>query len=334
VPLPSALAAEKAPHAAPPADGIPFGPYWLMRRLKSGGMADVYEAVSQPTSGAARPLAIKRIQLPLTESDDFVRMFMDEAKIAVLLNHPSIVQFFEFGHVGAQYYIAMEYVHGRDFDAVLQLTRRVGSRIPVGIALYVMLQVLEALDYAHNKRDAHGQGLGIVHRDVSPANVLCGFDGQVKLADFGIAKAATKMVATQPGILLGKLGYMAPEQLKSGRVDHRVDVFSAGVVLWEALAGRRLFHADNDAATMHNVVHAEIPALRSLRQDVPPALEAAVAEALARDPRRRPARASELAARLRQILAQLDISKPENDFIVFMAALFEGEPAGEPIFSR
>jgi serine/threonine protein kinase len=261
-------------------------------------------------------------------------MFMDEAKIAVLLEHPAIVRFYEFGNVSEQYYIAMEYVHGRDFDAVLKLTRRVGSRIPIGIALYVMLQVLEGLDYAHNKRDAAGQGLGIVHRDVSPANVLCGFDGQVKLTDFGIARAAVKVVATRPGLLLGKLGYMSPEQIKAERIDHRSDIFSAGVVLWEALAGRRLFHADNDAATIQNVVEAEIPSLRSLRSDVPPALDAAVSEALARDPRRRPARASELGARLRQILAQLDVSRPENDLIVFMAALFEGEPAGEPIFKR
>jgi len=334
VALPKQVQAVAAPPTGPPQEGIPFGPYWLFRRLKSGGMAEVYEARSQGSTGHVRTVAIKRIQLPLTESEEFVNMFMDEAKITVLLDHPNIVQVQEFGQVGHQYYIAMEYVHGRDFDSVLQHTSGSGARIPISTAIYVVQQILEGLDYAHSKQDARGRSFGIVHRDVSPANILCGFDGLVKLTDFGIAKAAVKVSLTRPGIILGKLSYMSPEQIQATRIDHRSDIYAAGVVLWEALTGRSLFRGDNDAVTIRNVLRAEVPPLRSLRPDAPAALSDLVQQALSREPARRPHRASEMSAELQKVYAQLGATKPQNDFIVFMAALFEGAPAGEPIFKR
>jgi len=318
----------------PPRDGIPFGSYWLLRRLKAGGMGEVYMAAAPEVAGVARTVAIKRILLPLTESEDFVRMFIDEAKIMVLLNHPSIVQVYELGQVAKQYFIAMEYVHGRDLDTIMHDAVKQRDMLPIPVAVFIVQRALEGLDYAHRRCDARQRSLGIVHRDVSPPNILCSYEGQVKLTDFGIAKAATKVSMTRPGLVLGKTGYMAPEQIKSGQIDQRSDVFGAGVVLWELLAGRRLFRATNDAQTIRNVILGDIPDLRRVRADLPADVADLVRWALERDPERRPQWASELSERLQRALISNGYPSAQRALVEYMAENYGGSHAGEPIFRR
>jgi len=315
-------------------EGIPFGQYWLLRRLKTGGMGEVYMAVGTEVAGVARTVAIKRILLPLTESEDFVNMFIDEAKITVQLSHSAIVQIFELGQVGKQYFIAMEYVHGRDLDTIITNALDLEEEIPLPVAVYIAQQTLEGLDYAHRRRDVRGESLGIVHRDVSPPNILCSYEGQVKLTDFGIAKAAVKVTMTRPGLILGKTGYMSPEQIKSERIDRRSDIFAAGVVLYEMLSGRRLFRAASDAATIRNVILAKIPPIREVRPEVPEDLAEAVHWALQRDAGARPQWASELSERLQRVMLMNGYRKPQRHLVEYMAEHYGGSHPGEPIFKR
>src|SRR5207248_2792303 len=214
---------------------VKFGKYLLLERIAVGGMAEVYAAKSFGVEGFERILAIKKILPTMGEDPELVSMFVDEARIAVQLSHPSIVQVLELGKHDETLYIAMEYISGRDLRQLLDRFRRRGHPMPIPYACAIAARVCDALDYAHRKRDASGNPLGIVHRDVSPQNVLVSFDGAVKLIDFGIAKAERRLQKTQSGILKGKVSDMTPEQVRGGPVDHRSDVFAAGVLLWELI---------------------------------------------------------------------------------------------------
>lgn len=271
---------------------IPFGRYLLLERLAIGGMAEVYLATSRDGPPGAQ-YAVKRILPTLAEDRAFVEMFLDEARIVAHLDHPAIAPIMEVGRVGDRYFIAFEYVAGQDLRALEKRLRRGGERMPVAVAAYVAHRLAGALDWAHRARDAEGRELDIVHSDVSPANVLLGWDGTVRLIDFGIAQAAFR-AHRERRLLRGKLGYMTPEGVRGLPLDRRADVFSLGTVLWEMLAGEKLFTGPSELALLERVRSAEVPPPSTRNPSVLPGLDAVVLRALAREPEDRYAWASEL----------------------------------------
>ncbi|HET7788535.1 MAG TPA: serine/threonine-protein kinase [Myxococcales bacterium] len=273
-----------------------FGKYLLLERIAVGGMAEVFVAKAFGVEGFERLLAIKKILPMLGEDREFTRMFVDEARIAVQLTHPNIVQVLELGKHEGSLYIAMEYVSGRDLRQVMERYRRHKEPMPLPQACLMVAEVCEALDHAHRKEDAQGRPLGIVHRDVSPQNVLVGFEGAVKLIDFGIAKAERRLSQTQSGILKGKFSYMSPEQVKGLPLDGRSDVFACGVLLWEMISGEKLFTGESDVTVLERVRKAAVPPLRNC----PPELARVVQKALAADPAQRHPTASALHDELRR----------------------------------
>lgn len=262
---------------------IPFGKYLLLERINVGGMAEVFKAKAFGVEGFERLVAVKRILPSIAEDQEFITMFIDEAKIAVQLTHANVAQIFDLGKVGDSYFIAMEYVHGKDLRAIFDRTRKRGEALPVPMACYNVMKVCEGLDYAHNKKDAAGRDLNLVHRDVSPQNILISYDGEIKLIDFGIAKAANKAGKTQAGILKGKFGYMSPEQVRGLPLDRRSDIFSVGIVLYELLTGERLFVGESDFSTLEKVRNVEIMPPSTYNRRIPEELEQIVLKALAKD---------------------------------------------------
>ncbi len=259
-----------------------FGPYTLLRRLAAGGMAEVYLALARGPAGFEKQVALKRVH-PLHVADDrTAARLRDEAKLSASLSHRNIVQTFDLTQVGDAYAIVMEHVEGHDAGSVLELLRRRGGSLPVEVAAYVGAEVLRGLDYAHRHRDSSGAPSGIVHRDVSPQNILLSVEGEVKLGDFGIAKARCRLSEPVPGVIKGKYLYMSPEQAWAEPLDHRSDIFSAGLVLWELLVGERVYASRPLPELVEAVREAEIPAPSSRRPDVPKALDAVVAKATAR----------------------------------------------------
>ena len=246
----------------PPAESFEqFGQYALLERIAVGGMAEVWKARMRGVEGFQKTVAIKRILPHLTDSGDFVSMFVDEAKLAAQLSHPNIIHIYDLGKIGQHYYIAMEYVEGQNLRAILNARPRRAMPLPVGLDLLIGARLASALDYAHRKRDFDHREMGLVHRDVSPQNVLISYDGDIKLCDFGIAKAVANASRTQMGALKGKLQYMSPEQAWGRPVDPRSDIFSLGSLLFEMLTGRRLFTGDNEISVLEAVreCHVEEP---------------------------------------------------------------------------
>ena len=266
---------------------VSFGKYLLLDRIAVGGMAEVFAAKAFGAEGFERIVAIKKILPTLGEDPEFVSMFVDEARIAVQLAHENVVQVLELGKHDESLYIAMEYISGRDVRQLLDRYRRRSEPMPIPQACAIVARVCDALDYAHRKTDASGNPLGIVHRDVSPQNVLVSFDGLVKLIDFGIAKAEKRLQQTQAGILKGKFSYMSPEQVRGEIVDRRSDVFACGALLWELICGRRLFGGESDIAVLEKVRTADVPPPATVNPAVPKALSNVVLGALAADPRAR-----------------------------------------------
>jgi eukaryotic-like serine/threonine-protein kinase len=283
-----------------------FGRYLLLDKIGAGGMAEVFRAVMPGAEGFRRTFVVKRILGALSSTPTFVDMFVREARICSLLSHPGIVAVYDFGQIEGNYFLAMEYVRGRDLQALLRRLRKDQRSCPVSIAAFIAREVAECLAYAHDLSGADGKPLNIIHRDVSPSNIMCPYAGGVKLLDFGIAKALgdTPEDRTERGGFKGKLSYMAPERIRRQPIDGRSDLFSLGVVLWEMLVGRRLFRAATDNDTLRNVVEAPIPLPSSLRPDVPASLDAVVMRALERDPDRRYATGHELADDLEEVLSE------------------------------
>jgi serine/threonine protein kinase/predicted ATPase len=265
--------------------GLPvetFGKYQLLKKLGTGGMAEVWLAREPLAQGLAKILVIKQIHPSLAEAPQFRQMFEDEAKVAVNLNHPNIVQTFGYGQIGATYYLAMEHVEGVDLLRLLNAAVEQKRRIPFGLAAYLGQQIAKALDYAHRKTDEFGEALGIVHRDVSPQNVLVSWDGGVKLVDFGIARA--RHVREDEGVVKGKFAYMSPEQASGRQVDPRADIFATGIVLWEVTCGRSLFGHLKGRQAVNAIKNAQVPRPRELDPSVPPELEAIILRSLERRP--------------------------------------------------
>jgi tRNA A-37 threonylcarbamoyl transferase component Bud32 len=258
--------------------GTRLGRYTVVRRIGSGGMAELYLGRLDGPEGFCKPVALKLMHPHLSDDKHFAQMFLKEARIAAALEHPAIVQVLDVGEFGGEYFMALEYVHGKDLRKLLSDLK--GTPMPLGAALRVVLEIGRALHYAHRLRDPGGRALGIVHRDVSPSNVLLSFQGLVKLADFGVAKMAERSNATASGSLKGKLGYMSPEQCLQEQVDARSDVFSLGVVLYESTTGRRAFRAEQPVAVMNRVIDGEWVAPVKFVPDYPPALHDILARAL------------------------------------------------------
>ncbi|HZI11878.1 MAG TPA: serine/threonine-protein kinase, partial [Myxococcus sp.] len=276
-----------------------YGKYQLLKRLATGGMAQIYLARSQAAETAGRLLVVKRILPHLTENEDFVKMFIDEARIAARLNHANVVQIFDLGAEGDSFFIAMEYIHGEDLRRLWRHSELRGQPVPVPLICRILIEACAGLDYAHKRTDpTSGRPLGIVHRDVSPQNILVTFEGGVKVVDFGIAKAADQATITRSGVLKGKYSYMSPEQSNGQRVDCRSDIFALGVVLYELLTGSRLFKRANDIQTLSAVSECRVIPPSHVTTRVPADLDTIVLKALAKDPAERYQEAAHLQAAL------------------------------------
>jgi serine/threonine protein kinase len=272
-----------------------YGRYFLLERIAVGGMAEVYRAVTHGVEGFRRTFVVKRILAEKATNPTFVRMFCDEARISALLHHPNIVQVYDFGHVTGSYFLAMEYLPGKDLSSLMRVLRAAKASVPPGLAAYVAREVAAGLHYAHTLRAPSGQPLGIVHRDVTPSNIMLLYAGGVKILDFGIAKASSAVQAAETEGVKGKFGYLSPEQARSADVDGRSDIFALGVTLWEMLAGRRLFASKNEVETLRNVLQKPVPPPSAFRPEIPPELDRIVLRALERSPDRRYASAEEMA---------------------------------------
>ncbi len=275
-----------------------FGGYELLDSIGSGGMAEVFRARVRGQAGFSKLVAIKRIRSRFMDDRVFVDMFIDEAKVAVQLNHANIAKIFDLGRVDGQLFIAMEHVHGRDLKTVFDQQVKTCGPVPIPQVCYIGMKLCEGLDYAHSRRNLRGESLQVVHRDVSLHNVLLSFDGEVKIIDFGVVKAEGRVTKTQKGTVKGKLTYMSPEQLRGLPVDCRSDVFSAGIVLYELLTGRRLFLTKSARETVRKIRDAKVVPLRTFNQRIPAALEAIVLKALSRHRDDRYQTAGELQAAL------------------------------------
>ena len=261
-------------------DAATFGKYRLIASLGHGGMADVFLAVAQGPVGFNKLQVIKRLRPNLAEEPEFLAMFLDEARLAARLNHPNIVQTNEVGEVAGQYFIAMEYLDGQPLHRIIHRGSKNGA-LTRSMGLKILADTLGGLQSAHELTDYDGSPLRVVHRDASPHNVFVTYEGQTKVVDFGIAKAATRSADTRTGVLKGKIGYMAPEQARCEQVDRRADVFSIGVILWELLATNRMWKGMSDVEILDQLMHNRIPDITSVRGDLSPELVHIVRRALA-----------------------------------------------------
>jgi len=310
---------------AAPRGPTSFGQYKLVDRLAVGGMAELFLAHQSGPGGFEKPIVIKRIRPHLSRQSAFVRMFLNEARLAAQLNHPNIVQIHDLGKVGDSYYIAMEYLFGRDMRRIVPKAEALGIPFPMVYALKIASSVCEGLHYAHQKVDLYGAPLNIVHRDVTPENIIVCFDGTVKVLDFGIAKAANRVEQTRAGELRGKLGYLSPEQCLGKPVDCRSDVFSLGAVLYEWLTGFKLFAGDTDVAVMRSIVDGKIYAPSYFRADIPGPVEAILMRALERDREKRYPSAWHLQQDLDRFLNQYDFTPTRVHLSNFLKQLFLDE---------
>ncbi len=284
----------------------PFGKYLLLERVSVGGMAEVFKAKQFGNEGYERLLAIKRILPSMAQDSDFISMFIDEAKICGQLNHPNICQIYELGRVDDSHFIAMEFVWGKDVLQMQNRFRRMRKTMKPEMAAFIAARMCEGLDHAHKKKDGAGRSLNIIHRDISPQNVLVSYDGDVKVIDFGIAKAASRSSKTQAGVLKGKFGYMSPEQVRGLPLDQRSDIFAIGTILYEMLSADRLFIGDSDFETLEKVRNVDVPLPSKVNPEVPAALEAIIMKALHRDVENRYQWAGDMLADLQTFSLRFD----------------------------
>ena len=303
-----------------------FGRYTLLERLAVGGMAEVFRAKITSSHGFEKILVIKRILPHLAADPNFVAMFIDEAKLTAQLTHPKIVQVLDFGEVSGQYFTALEFIDGFDALGLLRVAAQKRVHIPRSLAVFIVSEVLEALDYAHNARDMEGKPMQIVHRDISPSNIFISKRGDVKLGDFGIAHAQRRESKTQAGTLKGKYGYMSPEQVVGRPIDARSDLFAVGVVLAELLMGRRLFSAPADLDVLLKVRDVKLDRLDKYGADLPTALDRIVRKALTKSPRERFGSAAEFRDELADYLFASGQRIGPSDLRAFTGKLFDTSP--------
>jgi eukaryotic-like serine/threonine-protein kinase len=298
--------------------------YRVVQRIAAGGMAEVYQGESAGIEGFRKKVAIKKVLPKLSQNREFIHMFLDEARLCAYLSHSKCVQVFDIGQAAGAHFIVMEFVDGADLQGVLEYLQRHERQMPVEVACLIAMHVCEGLAYAHDACDHLGQPLGIVHRDISPHNVLMTRYGEVKLVDFGLAKASSHLTAEEEDIVKGKFGYLAPEVTLGQSADRRVDIFAAGILLWEMLSGRRLFKGETDLETFKQVQAALIPDMRQLRKDVGDDIAYVLSKALARDRDQRYAQAGDFARDLSVVMDRLNKPVTYQDI-----AKLVSETAGE-----
>ena len=257
--------------------------YRVIKRLEAGGMAEVFVGEAVSVQGFKKRVAIKRVLPHLAQNENFIQMFLDEARLSARLNHANIVTVFDISSREDTYFLIMEFVDGANLKKILEARQARGKTMPLGEAAYICMEACRGLSYAHELCDDAGAALKIVHRDISPPNILLTKRGEVKVADFGLAKAGTQLSQTDPGVVKGKFSYLSPEAANGLEVDARADIFSLGIVLWEMLSGRRLFLGDSDYATVKLIQNANVPRLSPLNSEVDDAFEEVLLRALASD---------------------------------------------------
>jgi len=320
-------AAAAAPSAAQPlapelAPGTLLdGRFELLGRIATGGMAEIFLARENASDIASRKLVVKKVHRRVAQNEEFQRMFLDEARVAMSLSHAHICHIYAFGKHDHSYFIAMEYVDGVTLSHLLNRAR-MAEGVPLPIALKIIAAVADALHYAHRARDDEGRPLGIVHRDVSPQNVMVGFDGSVKLLDFGIAKVRSPSGHTDEGVVKGKFAYMSPEQCLRQSTDPRSDIFALGVVLFEAVTARRLYQRATEFDTMRAIIDGPVPSVRALDPLCPEALEFILQTALAKEPAERFQSAAELRDAIEMFLAAMRSVVTPSTIATFLDGIY------------
>jgi serine/threonine protein kinase len=305
--------------------GSRLGRYVVLKHLASGGMADVLLGRADGIEGFERHVVLKRIRPEHAQDPRFIRMFLDEARLAANLHHQHIVQVHDIGEAAGELFISMEYIHGEDVRTLLSNASKTRAHVPLGVAVAIVSAAAAGLHYAHERRGNDKKPLGIVHRDISPSNILVGYDGAVKVVDFGIAKASMRQ-ETRSGSLKGKISYMSPEQCKGADVDRRSDVYSLGVVLYELATTTRLFKGDNDYLVMDQIVNGRVSLPRVRRPDLPNELSSIIMRAIAPDPERRYFTADELRVALDQFAAKAGLTTSAPSIAAFLRKQFGERP--------
>ncbi len=300
--------------------------YAILAKLATGGMAEIFLARNASAAGIERYVVLKRVLSHKANDATFVHMFLDEARLAAQLQHPNIAQVYDTGVLGDSYFFTMEYVHGETVRELLHRTYAAGVQIPIGIVLTVIAAAAAGLHHAHERIGMDGKPLGIVHRDVSPSNLMISFEGNVKIVDFGVAKATHRRTETQAGTVKGKIAYLSPEQCRGRVIDRRSDLFSLGIVMWEMLAGTRLFNQGTDYETMEAIVHDTAPSVATKRAGVPPEVDAIVAKLLSRDATKRYQTADELLEAIETVAVKVGVSLSSSSLSRFVRELFGARP--------
>ncbi len=318
------------PSLSPPSGLVPkqpsavraYGKYFLVKKLAEGGMAEIFLAKQVGVEGFEKNVVVKRMLRHLSQVPDFVAMFLDEARLAASLSHPNIVAISDLGFAEDCYYIAMEYLPGEDFSSVLRVAKRRNEQVPLLVALRTISEAAMGLHYAHQASDSKGRPLNLVHRDVSPSNIFVLYTGQVKVLDFGIAKAESRVTNTTAGVVKGKYQYMSPEQAGSSQVDRRSDVYSLGVSLYEGLTLTRPFARDTDLAVLNAVLKTEYVPIRQLRPDLPIEVEQIVTKAMQGDPNMRFESAAEMAEAIERYIGSTTSAAGSTALSTFMNGFF------------
>jgi serine/threonine protein kinase len=328
-PVDRSASSAKSGKPAAGADGksatpVNIGRYKVIGRLGKGGMAEVLLALQHDESSDFKRLVVIKRVIPALEDEEplFIQMFLDEARLAARLSHANVVQTYEVGDEAGSPFLAMEFLDGQSLNSLQRRAHALGQKVPLEVALRIFCDALEGLHYAHELRDFDGKPLKVIHRDVTPSNIFIKYDGTTKLVDFGIAKSATQREKTRAGMLKGKMAYMAPEQLRDEAITRAVDVWAMGIVMWETLAGERLFRGKNDFETVQAIMRAEIPKLSAKRPDVPPALDAVLLASMDRDPEKRIQSAEDMKSRLEDVAIQIGKPLRRGDVSKLMHELF------------
>ena len=306
-----------------------FGKYLLLEKLATGGMAQLYRAKIIGVEGFEKFIAIKQILPHLAHEEELITSFIDEAKLAALLNHQNIVQIYDFGSMENSYFITMEYLYGKDLRAVNAKAKEKGSPVTIENALYLISKACAGLDYAHKLKDFQGKSLNIIHRDISPQNVFLTYEGDVKIVDFGIAKAASQSTITQVGMIKGKVAYMSPEQAAGKVIDHRSDIFATGILLYELLAGCRMFTGDDTLQILSKVREGEFTPLGTLKGGLPEKLYDIAAKALAKDPEDRYQSCADMQADIEECIFRLNLRPSGRSMAEYLKILFAEEIEAE-----
>src|SRR4051812_47924698 len=302
-----------------------LGRYVVLKHLASGGMADVLLGRTEGIEGFERHVVLKRIKPEHAKDARFIRMFLDEARVAANLHHQHIVQVHDIGETAGEYFIAMEYLHGEDVRTILSTASKMRQHVPLGCAMAIVSAAAAGLHYAHERRGPDKRALGIVHRDISPSNILVGYDGSIKVVDFGIAKASARQ-ETRSSSLKGKISYMSPEQCKGAEVDRRSDVYSLGVVLYELATTTRLFKGESDYLVMDQIVNGRVTLPQVRRPELPNELSAIIMRAISPDPERRYFTADELRVALDQFAAKASLTTSTSAISTYMRKMFGEKP--------